>query len=207
MINSNLVQNAPALDAAQEQVVDNFFDQMEQVLNFGKGLRPGERRDIVKLVRQNLIFVREAMEAMDEIPELLPSYVDQTDIKDRFKFHEQLRTLEDKSRAFAEKVRDLHYLVGSKSWEDALTVYNAAKMATQNRVPKASYYYNLMARRFNGQGGISQGDGGMETDASNSETDDIPTGTTGQDNTSARSTTGQETSGNAPASTTGNQEA
>lgn len=148
MRNINVAIHTPQLTGIQEQAIDNFFDGMEQILNFGEGLRPKERREIVKLVRQNLIFVREAMESIEEVPEILPTYVDAQTIRSRFKLHEQLRMLEDKSGAFYEKVKDLRYVVGRQVYEDGLMIYGGAKFASQNRVPKASYYYNRMRRRF-----------------------------------------------------------
>lgn len=153
MRNTNVAIHTPQLNALQEQTIDNFFDGLEQILNFGEALRPNERREIVKLVRQNLIFVREAMEAIDEVPEILPTYVSGQDINNRFQLHEQLRMLEDKTGAFYEKVRDLRYVVGRQVYEDGLMIYGGAKFASQNRVPKATYYYNRLRRRFMNQGG------------------------------------------------------
>ncbi len=174
MRNSNVAIHAPQLNALQEQAIDNFFNGIEQILDFGEALRPKERRDIVKLVRQNLIFVREAMEAIDEVPELLPSYLDEQVIKDRFELHEQLRMLEDKTGAFMEKVRDLRFVLGRQSFEDGLSIYRAAKLGSINRVPKASYYYNRMRRRFLANG---------TPNSENSDDANNPDQTTGDQNT------------------------
>lgn len=152
MRNSKVAIHQAQLTAPQEQIIDQFFDSMGQILDFGEALRPVERRNVVKLHRQNLIFVREGMEAIEEIPEILPFYSNSEVMKERFGLHEQMRLLEDKTAAFLEKVRDLRYVLGGQCWEDGMTIYDAAKLASKNRVPKADYYYEKMRVRFQKQG-------------------------------------------------------
>ena len=136
------------LSALQEQSIDAFLDGIEQILNFEDALRPQERREIVKLTRNNLTFVREALETIDEVPEVLPTYFDPAQIEERFELHEQVRNMEVKFTAFVEKLRDMRYRIGRQSWEDAITIYHSTRLASENRIPKASHYYNRMRKRF-----------------------------------------------------------
>ena len=148
MSNSNAIVYSPMLSTLQEQSIDAFLDSIEQILNFEEALRPKERQEIVKLTRNNLTFVREALETIDEVPEVLPSYFDQAEIEERFALHEQVRSMEVKFMAFVEKLKDMRYRIGRQTWEDAITIYHSTRMASENRVPKASHYYNRMRKRF-----------------------------------------------------------
>ena len=148
MSNSNSVAYAPMLSDLEAQSIDAFLDGIEQVLHFEDALRPRERQEIIKLTRNNLTFVREALETIDEIPEVLPAYFDRPEIEERFALHEQVRNMEVKFSAMVEKLKDMRYRIGRQSWEDAITIYHSTKIASENRIPKASHYYNRMRKRF-----------------------------------------------------------
>ena len=42
----------------------------------------------------------------------------------------------------------MRYRIGRQSWEDAITIYHSTRLASENRIPKASHYYGRMRKRF-----------------------------------------------------------
>lgn len=137
-----------ALTAAQIQAVKNHYAGLSQVFEFHQGLTLAERRRMMRPSRQNLLFVQDSLDAIAQIPEVCPAFLDKAAVKEVSELFHQLRFLEQIHQQVGDALQDLRIMAGDKAFRNARLVYNSAKSAAIAGYPKARPLYEQMRQRF-----------------------------------------------------------
>jgi len=148
MQNLNSSSQSQALTALQIQTVKNHYNSLSQIFNFHQGLTLAERRRMMRPSRQNLLFVQDALDAIAQIPELCPAYLDKADVEETSQLFHQLRFLEQIHQQIGDALYDIRLMAGDKAFRHARLIYNATKSAAEAGYPKARPIYNQMVNRF-----------------------------------------------------------
>jgi|GEM_PF-1777668 len=161
----NNANSSQALSTTQVQAVKNFYAGLSQVFEFHKGLTLVERRRMMRPTRQNLLLVQDSLDAIAQIPELCPSYLDQASVEDTSELFHQLRYLEQVHKQVGDALKDLRLMVGDDAFRNARLIYNSVKTAAEAGYPKARPIYQQMNMRFataRANLGIAEGENDMD---------------------------------------------
>lgn len=138
----------PALTTTQVQMIQSYYQGLEQILRFEKGLTLLERRRMMRPTRENLHFVKDSIDAIDQIPELCPGFLDIAEVEAEAQLFQQLRYLEQVHNQVGDALKDLRLIKGDKAFSNARLIYRSVQSAAENGYPKARPIYTQMRRRF-----------------------------------------------------------
>jgi len=141
----------PALTTTQVQMIQSYYQGLEQILRFEKGLTLLERRRMMRPTRENLHFVKDSIDAIDQIPELCPGFLDIAEVEAEAQLFQQLRYLEQVHNQVGDALKDLRLIKGNKAFSNARLIYRSVQSAAENGYPKARPIYTQMRRRFAAQ--------------------------------------------------------
>ncbi len=137
--------------------VDGYYDALEQLLSLDTGLSNDDRQRLPKLHRDNLLFVQNAIEAVQDKPELLPGFITQPEFETNFAYYNQIRDIETKHFEIAERLRDTRIAIGAKCYDVGRAVYSIGKQAADMGVPGVKFHVDRMGERFTAQGNYPTG--------------------------------------------------
>jgi len=151
MQNLNAPHQPSSMTDAELQRVKDLYEDLSDMFQFHEGLTAAERKRKVKPSRQNLIFVQDSIDAINQVPEVLPGIIDAGQAKDMAARFEQLRYLEQLHTQVGDALKDLRLIAGDEAYHTARAVYHGTKLAAQMGFPKARPVYEKMRERFVGQ--------------------------------------------------------
>lgn len=125
---------------------------IESKLPFIVGLTAEERKTMLKINRQNKLFVDDALQACINNSQLLPTYVSVTEMQKDYDLYRSLEQVLQPLAQLYEKVRDTQTLAGSEAYSSALTVYKLFQMAAAVGMPGMDTIVAQLSERFAGQG-------------------------------------------------------
>ncbi len=130
----------------------NLINQINQKLPFLINLTPEERINIPKMGDKTVAFVQKAIELAEQNPNLVPPYVNISEMKKDFELSEALREILNLVSQLYEKLSDTYMAAGSEAYVAALQFYNSAKWAAKSNVAGTDAIVNELSKRFAGQG-------------------------------------------------------
>lgn len=144
--------NNGQLSQADLTTVESYYDALDQLLNLETGLSSEDRMRLTKLHRDNLLFVQNAIEAVQDKPMLLPGFITQQEFEENFEYYNQIRDIETRHFEFAERLRDTRIAMGAKCFGVGRAVYAIGKQAADMGVPGVKFHVDRMGERFMNQG-------------------------------------------------------
>lgn len=160
------------LTDSQMQTIKSFYEGLEQILLFEKGLSDREMKRLMRLSRENLLFVDDSLDAIDQVPELCTRFLDPFKVNQDIDYFHQLRYLEQLHEATGSALKDMRLILGDKCFRNGLMIYHSVKSASNGGYPKARPIYEQMRKRFDGAPPVRS----SEEEESNEEpvVDDMP---------------------------------
>ena len=155
---SNLNNNRINTTLTEEQIssVKTAIQSIHAQLPILTGLTVEERINLPKINVANKAFTEDAINAISNNAEMLPSFLNVTHMQNDLNLFTQLDELTGLVRQLLEKLEDTQMLAGSESYVSALTGYKLFSAAAEAGVPGSdSIYDNLKARFNNGSSGTS----------------------------------------------------
>ena len=166
MLNVNTQTNHLSLSDSQMQSLRSFYDALEQILKLRDGLNQRESSRLIRLRKDNLLFVHDSLDAINQLPELCPRFLDPEKVREEGKLFEQIRFLEQIHANTAAALKDLRMKLGDKCYRNGLMIYNSVQNAATNGYPKVRPIYKQMRSRFR-----MGSNGNPEIDPQNDEND------------------------------------
>ena len=137
------------------QSLRSFYDALEQILQLREGLNQRETNRLMRLRKDNLLFVHDSLDAIDQLPELCPRFLDPKKVQDEGKLFDQLRFLEQIHNQTAAALKDLRLKLGDKCYRNGLLIYNSVQSAANSGYPKARPIYKQMRSRFHAKNQVN----------------------------------------------------
>ena len=145
-------QNAIArksLNRNQLNELASLYDRMEDILGgFDQGLSLENRRRLIHLDRENLLFIRDVANTLQKKPSLCPGYLNAEEIIDEYNFYRQLEELILLHKHAQENLRDIQIILGDGCFRNGLSVYRSVADAKDNGVPGAKVFFQQLNKRF-----------------------------------------------------------
>lgn len=154
----NISNPQTALTQNQMQTLKSMYDNLQQILQFEKGLSKREISRLMRLSRENLLFVDDSTDAIDQLPELCPRFLDPVLVEREANFFHQLRFLEQLHEQAGAALKDMRLILGDKCFRNGLLIYNSVKSAAIAGYPKARPIYQQMKKRFDGAAPVLSAD-------------------------------------------------
>ena len=151
---ANILHNRVSATLTPEQVatVKTALQQIREALPFLIGLTTDERQTLPKMNIANRSFTEDALNVIDHNPGIFPPYLDLAELRKDLQLYDQLGALVTLANQLCELMRDTQILAGSEAYVTALTGYKMAGAAASSGVPGAKTVYDLLKKRFEGQG-------------------------------------------------------
>ena len=140
--------NQVGLSPSEMQAVTSFYDGLQQILKFREGLNQRESSRLMRLSRENLLFVDDSIAAIKQLPEVCPRFLDPTIVNEESEFYSQLRYLEQLHLQAGAALKDMRLRLGDKCFRNGLLIYNSVQSAAKNGYPKVRPIYKQMRMRF-----------------------------------------------------------
>ncbi len=171
---SNLFNNRLSVQMtdADLQTVLATIQQLDSNMPFLIGLTEQERMTLPKINRSNKLFVDDALQLLRANANLMPMYIDQTELEKDIVLFEQMSEVEQLLTRLLTKVSHTRVLAGSEAYTASLLFYRMAKAAAESGLPGAEAVSDRLARRFQGQGPT----GSSGSDESGTDAPDGPSG-------------------------------
>jgi hypothetical protein len=128
--------------------IKNKIKEVEALMPFLVGLTPVERKRLLKIHRGNRLFVSDAMKAGDQMPELLPNFVNAAELKKDFDLNEQLVLLELQLASLLSKIRDTKTVTGNEAMVNALAIYRSSEAGAEQGVEGADVVFERLKERW-----------------------------------------------------------
>lgn len=173
---SNYLNNRVSAKLNPKQVVDakSHLEAFKNMLPFLIGLTPSERMKMTKIRRDNKLFVEDTIRALEEFPQILPSYVDKAELELDYDLFNTLDGIEEILMQLLQRVRDTRMMAGSEAILASLMAYRLFKMAAAAGVPGAQTASERMGIRFEGIGNSSSSDDEESDESKDSPENDSP---------------------------------
>ncbi len=111
-----------------------------------------ERRQMPKMSDKSVPFVEKALQYAKKYPELVPAFIDMSEMGIDVRAVETLNDLHQDAHRICGNLDDTRMLAGSEAYVAALAFYNSVKMGTKMNVPAAKQVYEDLKKRFEAQG-------------------------------------------------------
>lgn len=159
---SNLFQNLLDITMTDPQLTQfrDGITQAQDAAPFLIGLTTEQRQTIPKIAAGNLNFVQDSLSAMQDNSDMLPAYMNNSNLATDLTLYQQLDPLVQLVGQLYEKLRDTQMMAGSEAYISALAFYRMVEAAAKAGLPGADTVYEQLKQRFEGQGPQSGGDGG-----------------------------------------------
>ena len=149
MAQANLIElNIPEaqlqeINAALETLTTNLQPHIVTLSN-------EDRRELPRMGDKTVAFVNKAKDYAQQYPELVPSYMDVSQMEQDLQGVQQLTSLMRLLSPLLDSLDDSVTLSGSEAHQNALVFYRSVKMAMRSGVPGAEAIYEDLANRFPG---------------------------------------------------------
>lgn len=184
-MNSHNDRMNQVLSAQDVQDIETALDTLENKLSFLRTLTEEERSRKVRLGVNNWGFVRTANDAYNDLPELLPRFIDVDDYQNDLELLLKMRPYQARFEQAIKLIKDTSILLGDLAYKDALAIFHSTRESAKRGLPGAELWLERLEPRFNGQGT----NGYPEEDNMNGENgggnNDTPNDTKGNDNAPA----------------------
>lgn len=130
--------------------------EINNLLPFLIGLKPEEKQALPKINEANKIFVEDAIQAVENNPEVLPTYLKPADIKIDLELYQQLDELRGIIEQLYQKIIDTQTLAGSEAYVSSLTAYRLFDSAANAGLPGIQAVYDNLKNRFSVQGNVTE---------------------------------------------------
>ena len=114
-------------------------------------LNPDDRKSIIKMGDKSYSFVTKALEYMNTHADLVPGYIDVSEMEKDVSTVTMLRQLLQDLNPLVDGISDTLMLAGSEAMMTSLTYYNNVKVAAGSKVPGAETIYDDLKTRFPGR--------------------------------------------------------
>ncbi len=132
--------------------IELSLDSIEQTLSFLRTLTPSEKSSKIRLAVNNWGFVRAAKDAYDDMPDLLPRYIDGTAYENDLALLDQLRAVSIRIEQISYLIKDSEILLGDLVYKDSLGMFQGAGEAKKRGTARARLWFERLRTRFYGQG-------------------------------------------------------
>lgn len=151
---ANLANNRIDIVMSNEQVqaVKNAFKTIQENMPFLLGLTVDERVALPKINVSNKAFTEDAIHAIVNNAELLPSYIKVEAMKNDLNLFMQLDELTGIARQLVEKMEDTQMLAGSEAYVSALAAYKLFGAAAESGLLGSDAIYDSLKARFSATG-------------------------------------------------------
>ncbi len=173
------------LSDQDRDTIEQHLEQADQLLPFLINLNSDERQTGVKLGERSHRFAQKIMRYVSKNPQLLPGFIDQNKLEERYQLWENLYSINVTTSQLAEGINDTLMAAGSELFDDLLTIYHQVKLAN-GYIPGIDTVHNDLAQRFERNGSMEvdekgegiRGNVDHDVDSNNSggELDDDPEG-------------------------------
>ncbi len=142
--------NRVSAELTQQQVNDalNAINTIKQALPFLINLTSQERSALPKMDDNRRPFVEKALEYGKSDEDMLPRYIDLDELDRDLSLFKELSRIGRELNKLDESIKDTLAAVGSESYVAALSVYNAAKMATRSGTKGIDTVVDDLKRQF-----------------------------------------------------------
>lgn len=146
----SLTNNRLSVTTTQAQIatVKAAFATIFTTLPFLIGLTPEEREKLPKIDVTNKVFTEDAIKAINNNGNFLPSYFSGAETQKDLDLFDVLDEFVLLSAQLYERLRDTQILAGSEAYVSALTAYRLIAAAAAAGVPGADSVYQSLKKRF-----------------------------------------------------------
>lgn len=141
-----------ALTQAEVSDIELALDAIEQNLSFLRTLTPEEKTHKVRLAVNNWGFVRVAKDAYDDMPELLPRFIDPGSYENDLALLDQLQDVSTRTEQILHLIQDTEILLGDLVYKDSLGMFAGAAEAKKRGTGRARLWHERLRVRFYGLG-------------------------------------------------------
>jgi len=148
---SNLNNNRINTTLTAEQIsgVKTAIQSIHSQLPMLTGLTVEERVNLPKINVANKAFTEDAINAITNNAEMLPSFLKIEHMQTDLKLFTQIDELTGLVRQLLEKLEDTQMLAGSEAYVSALTGYKLFSAAAEAGIPGSDSIYDSLKERFN----------------------------------------------------------
>jgi hypothetical protein len=143
------------MTAAQITKVKNAILDIKTNMPFLIGLNVDERIQLPKISVVNKAFTEDAINAVTNNAEILPSYLSPVSMQNDLTLFNQCDEIASLLRQVLERVDDTQMLAGSEAYVAALTAYKLFGAAADAGLAGSDAIYDQLKVRFAGQGNNS----------------------------------------------------
>lgn len=138
----------PGLTPTQMQTIQSFYDGLKDEVGLDQGLSPREVRRLMRLSRENLFFVDDSIDAIEQLPEMCPRYLNPDQAIAEAKLYHQVRYLEQLHQQIGRALHDQLLSMGNKCYQNGILIYRSTKTAAKAGYPGAAPIYKQLKKRF-----------------------------------------------------------
>ena len=124
---------------------------------------------MLKINKDNYLFVKDVLREIVYLPQVLPPYIDVNKAIKDLQLHEQVRSVEEQMSNLTTSILDTHTLAGSEAYTAALSMYDHLKRAAKDGVPEAREALARLKPRFEKQGRKKKAEADTSTEEQNEE--------------------------------------
>jgi hypothetical protein len=128
-----MAENRISLELSTDVVneVKALVDQIESKLPFLISLTVDERSNMVKLTRDNELFVEETIRAAEHNSAVLPNYINVAEMEKDLELYQQLNRIMVRLSHVNNKIKDTMHIAGSEAFATALVTNNMFQIASK----------------------------------------------------------------------------
>lgn len=150
-----VLENLVSLKLSEEEIVllQNHFQGISDILKpHTVALTTDERRQLPKMSDRSVPFVEKALQYAQKHPELVPAFIDTTEMGVDVRAVNILNDLLQDAHRICGTLDDTRMLAGSEAYVAALAFYKSVKMGAKMNVPGARQIHEDLKKRFESQG-------------------------------------------------------
>lgn len=147
-----------SFSTTEVQDLATAFGAVDTIFDFHQGISPSELNRLLRIGTDNRRFVQEMKIATDDLPWILPGYVDKPDYDTGYEVWFQLESLEAYLSSLLGRVQQTKLIAGHHLMRDSLDSYGNLQAAVHRGISGALPYLNAAEKRFDGQGGSATPD-------------------------------------------------
>lgn len=136
----------------ETQDIATAFATVDTIFDFHQGVSPQDIPRLLRLGTNNMRFVGEVKTGADDMPWLLPGFLDKADFDAEYDLYYQLENLESYLESLSSRVHQTKLIVGHHVMRDSLDIYGSMQHAVRRGVSGVLPYLKAAEVRFEGQG-------------------------------------------------------
>ncbi len=151
---ANILSNRVSETLSTEQLsnIKTAFQTLRDNLPFLIGLTQSERQTMAKMSTANRAFTESAINAISNNPDIFPPYISIDELRKDLVLYDQLDDIVKQANQISESLRDTQTMAGSEAYVTGLAAYKFVATAAKSGVAGAKTIYDVLKKRFEGQG-------------------------------------------------------